>query len=109
MIQNICNKNKKQIPVLIDFLKIISEPNRLRIICYLEKNDEQCVCKITEFLALPQNLVSHHLKVLRDFGLLGSRKSGLNVYYLINEVNLNKYQKILNNVLAKRKGDGDDC
>ena len=109
MIQKNCNKNKQQISALIDFLKIISEENRLRIICFLEKNDEQCVCKITEFLAISQNLISHHLKVLKDFGLLDSRKVGLNVYYSINEVKLNKYQEILNNVLAKRKGDGNDC
>lgn len=109
MMQNNCHKNKKQIFVLIEFLKIISEENRLRIICFLEKNDEQCVCKITEFLVLSQNLVSHHLKVLKDFGLLDSRKVGLNVYYSINESELSIYQEILNNVLAKRKGDRDDC
>ena len=109
MIQNNCNKNKQKISTLIDFLKIISEENRLRIICFLEKNNEQCVCKITEFLGISQNLISHHLKVLKDFGLLNSRKVGLNVYYSINEVKLNKYQEALNNVLAKRKGDTDDC
>lgn len=109
MIQKNCNKNKKQIIVLIEFLKIISEENRLRIICFLEKNDEQCVCKITEFLALPQNLVSHHLKVLKDFHLLDSRKVGLNVYYSIKESELSIYQEIINSVLAKRKGDENDC
>ena len=108
MIQNYCDKNNNQLPLLIDFLKVISEDNRLRIICFLQKNNEQCVCKIWEFLGLSQNLVSHHLKVLKDFGLLNSKKKGLNVYYSVNEEELEKYKEILNKILNKKEGNSND-
>ena len=97
-----------EIPILADFLRVISEENRLKIICLLQSG-EQCVCKIWKFFKLPQNLVSHHLKVLKDFNLLNSRKEGLNVYYSINREELKKYEKVLNNILNEKKGVSDDC
>lgn len=94
------NKNKEDVKFLANFLGVISEENRLKIICFL-KSGEQCVCKIWHFLELPQNLISHHLKVLKDFGILKSRKEGLNVYYSLNKKELNKYKGILDSVLDK--------
>lgn len=102
-----CNKDNKSIPLLADFLQIISEENRLKIICFLQSG-EQCVCKIWQFLELPQNLISHHLKVLKDFDLLISRKEGLNVYYSINEKELNRYKEILHKILSKKEGSKND-
>ena len=98
-----CNKDNKNIPLLADFLRIISEENRLKIICFLQSG-EQCVCKIWQFLELPQNLISHHLKVLKDFNLIISRKEGLNVYYSLNKKELNNYEKILNKILNNQNG-----
>lgn len=63
----------------MDFLKVISEENRLKILCILRKQ-EKCVCEIWQFLDLPQNLISHHLKVLKDSGLIDSRKEGTKVF-----------------------------
>ena len=99
MINNCNNKNDCDLGFLSDFLRIISEENRLKIICYLQKNNERCVCEIQEFLGLPQNLISHHLKVLKDFDLLNYRKEGLRVYYSINLEELNNYKNIFNNIL----------
>jgi ArsR family transcriptional regulator len=95
-----CKKGNNDIPLLADFLRIISEENRLKIICFLQSG-EQCVCDIWRFLELPQNLISHHLKVLRDFNLLNSRREGSNVYYLINEKEINKYRELLNKILSE--------
>ena len=64
----------------VSFLKAVSEKNRLEIICFL-KGGEKCVCEISEFLGLPQNLISHHLKVLRSAGILKARQDGLQVFY----------------------------
>lgn len=95
---NCCNKDNKSLPLLADFLRIISEENRLKILCFLQSG-EQCVCKIWQFLELPQNLISHHLKVLKDFELLNSRKVGLNVYYSINQEKLDMYKELLNKII----------
>ncbi len=99
-----CNKNDVNLPLLADFLRVISEENRLRIICFLQKSNEQCVCEIQEFLGLPQNLVSHHLKILRDFGVLNHRKQGLNVFYSIDQGEMTKYGGLLEQII-KMKGD----
>jgi ArsR family transcriptional regulator len=94
-----CCSNKNML-LLADFLKIVSEENRLKIICFLQSG-EQCVCKIWQFLKLPQNLISHHLKILKDFNLLSSRKEGLNIYYSINKKEINRYKIILDKILTK--------
>jgi len=78
------NQSTKKLSETILFLKSVSDENRLKIICFL-KDGEKCVCEIVSFLELSQNLVSHHLKVLRDQGVLKTRKEGLKVFYLINK------------------------
>jgi len=83
---------------IADFLKIIGEENRLKILCLL-KDGEKCVCDIWQYLGLAQNLVSHHLKVLKDFGLVSSRQEGLKVIYSLNKKVVKKYLELLNNFL----------
>jgi len=87
-------KSKKQLSEMANFLKVISEKNRLKILRILQKNDF-CVCEIWENLNLSQNLVSHHLKVLKDFGLVDSKKEGTRVTYSLNSKNTEKYIKLL--------------
>jgi len=84
--------------------KKISEPNRLKILCIL-KNGEKCVCDIWQCLKLPQNLVSHHLKVLKDLNLISSKKVGLKVFYQLNQKVVKKYLKKLNKFLKNKKYD----
>ena len=95
-----CNGKKANTDLsqTIEFLKIIGEENRLKILCLLREN-EKCVCDIWQYLDLAQNLVSHHLKVLKDFGLVSSRQEGLKVIYSIKKRVVKKYSKLLNNYL----------
>jgi len=97
---NCCNNRKSltEISEVVDFLKIISEENRLKILCLLKEN-EMCVCDIWQYLNLAQNLTSHHLKVLKDFKLVSSRQEGLKVIYSINKKVVKNYLKLLNNYL----------
>ena len=81
---NCCkNKSEANIKQATEFLKIISEENRLKILCILQSG-EKCVCEIWQFLNLSQNLASHHLKVLKDFDLISSKKEGLKVFYKLS-------------------------
>ncbi|PIZ96923.1 MAG: ArsR family transcriptional regulator [Candidatus Magasanikbacteria bacterium CG_4_10_14_0_2_um_filter_33_14] len=87
-----CCSNKKisnELKKTVDFLKIISEENRMRILCIL-KSGPKCVCEIWPNLDLSQNLTSHHLSVLKEFGLVKSKKQGLKVFYELNDKNLQK-------------------
>jgi len=100
-----CKKNKKlskEIAAAAEFLKIISEENRLKILCLLREK-EKCVCDIWQCLKLAQNLTSHHLKVLKNFGLVSSRQEGLKVIYSINKKVVKKYLKFLNKFLKEEK------
>lgn len=87
-------KSKNNLDRVVDFLRIISEKNRLKILCMLRKK-EKCVCEIWQYLDLPQNLISHHLKVLKDFGLINSRKDGTRIFYSLNQNNIEKFISLL--------------
>lgn len=96
-----CCNTKQTIAELnktVKYLKIIAEPNRLKILCFLNKG-EKCVCEIWKFLDLPQNLTSHHLKVLKDAKLIKSKKQGLKIFYIINKKISVQYSKSLNKFL----------
>ncbi len=92
------NISAKNLEKAAQFLKIISEENRLKIL-YLLKNGQKCVCEIWQALKLPQNLVSHHLGVLREFDLISSRKEGVKIFYTINKKTINKYLNLLTGLL----------
>ena len=64
-------------------LKVIADPARLRLVSILAaaKNQEGCVCDLTEPLGLTQPTVSHHLKVLADAGLVVREQRGRWVFY----------------------------
>lgn len=91
-------KSKKELSEMVNFLKAISEENRLKILCLLQK-DNLCVCDIWENLNLPQNLVSHHLKVLKDFGLVESKKEGTRVIYSPNLKMTKNYINLLSHYI----------
>ena len=91
-------KTNQELKKTVDFLKVISEENRLLLLCLLKKG-EMCVCEIWQYLDLPQNLTSYHLKALKDFGLIKDRKEGLKVYYSINKKELTKFNSLLNKFL----------
>jgi ArsR family transcriptional regulator len=62
--------------------KALGDPNRLTMLATLARaDDEVCVCDFTDALPLNQPTVSHHLKILRDVGLVASERRGTWVYY----------------------------
>jgi ArsR family transcriptional regulator len=66
-------------------LKALADPNRLRIFDLLMQGDS-CNCELNEKLGLPPNLLSHHLRVLRDAGLVRSRRDAIDgrwIYYAV--------------------------
>ena len=64
-------------------LKAAAEPLRWRILQALAR-EELCVCHLTEDVEVPQPLISHHLRVLRDAGLVESEKWRYWTYYRLN-------------------------
>ena len=63
-------------------MKALGDPHRLTILASLARaEDEICVCDFTAGLPLNQPTVSHHLKILRDAGLVTADRRGTWVYY----------------------------
>lgn len=85
---------------LSKYLKVINDTNRLTILNVL-KNKPMCVCEIFSLLNLPQNLVSHHLKVLKNLKLIESKRVGVKIIYSRNEKIINEYQTLLTNIIKK--------
>lgn len=66
-------------------LKALAEPVRLRMLSLITTSatGEACVCDITAITDISQPTVSHHLKVLKDVGVLTSERRGTWVYYRV--------------------------
>ncbi|GAA4821631.1 hypothetical protein GCM10023353_32450 [Tomitella cavernea] len=63
--------------------KALGDPVRLRLLSMIASHDggEVCVCDLTPAFDLTQPTISHHLKQLRQAGLIGSERRGTWVYY----------------------------
>ena len=69
---------------LADLAKALADPIRVQIVDVLRKHaGEVCVCELVPLFDLSQPTVSHHLKVLREAGLVGSERRGLWAYYYV--------------------------
>lgn len=66
-------------------LKVLGDRTRLRILGLL-LHGETCVCDLHETLKVPQPKVSRHLAVLRNAGLVETRRQGLWVHYRLAEL-----------------------
>jgi ArsR family transcriptional regulator len=64
--------------------KALGDPVRLQLVDVLRKHaGKVCVCELVPLFDLAQPTVSHHLKVLRDAGIVGSERRGLWAYYYV--------------------------
>ncbi len=69
-------------PQSIDIFQALAEESRLRVMRLMcETGDEVCLCELVDSLREPAYKLSRHLKILRQAGLLSSRKEGRWVYH----------------------------
>ena len=65
--------------------KALADPNRLEIFRLIAaQNDPLCVCDIVDRFSLTQPTISHHLKILREAGLIEAERRGTWAYYRLN-------------------------
>ena len=80
--------------------KALADPHRLTILATLVRaDDEVCVCDFTAALPLEQPTVSHHLRILREQGLVMCERRGTWVYYRIASDALARIDAALHAVL----------
>lgn len=84
---NCCTSTKyefNKVGSLTSLLKLISVESRLKILCILQKGNH-CVCDIEKHINESQSLISHHLKDLKEAGLIKDEKKGQFVNYELTE------------------------
>ncbi len=77
--------------------KALADPVRLRLLSLIAAagGQEVCVCELTPAFDLSQPTISHHLKVLREAGLLTSERRGTWVYYRVIPQALQRLSDVL--------------
>ncbi len=68
----------------LDFLKLLADETRLKIIMMLSRRD-MCVCQIMAELNMSQPAVSHHLRILKKSGIVQDDKDGRWVFYSLHK------------------------
>jgi ArsR family transcriptional regulator len=69
--------------------KALGDPIRMQLVDVLRRHaGKVCVCELVPLFELSQPTVSHHLKVLREAGIVGSERRGLWAYYYVHPESL---------------------
>ena len=85
---NLSELTSEQLEAAANMLKAIAHPMRIAILRYLEGNNSLTVSEIHEKLGIEQSTTSHHLGILKDKGVLLSKRVGKNTYYSLKNNNL---------------------
>lgn len=82
---------------LARMFKALADPVRLRLLSLIAsfEGGEACVCDLTGQFDVSQPTISHHLKVLREAGLVGSERRGTWVYYWVLPAALARLSSLL--------------
>jgi len=82
---------RRQAEQLARVAKALGDPVRLQLVDVLRKHaGKVCVCELVPLFEVAQPTVSHHLKVLRQAGIVGSERQGLWAYYYVIPDSLKK-------------------
>jgi DNA-binding transcriptional ArsR family regulator len=71
-------------------LKAIAHPVRIAILNHLDEGRKLSVSQLHELLNLEQSTTSHHLGIMKDKGILVSKREGKKIYYYIKDDSFNK-------------------
>ena len=75
---------RQQAERMATIAKALADPVRLQLVDVLRKHaGKVCVCELVPLFDLSQPTVSHHLKVLREAGIVASERQGLWAYYYV--------------------------
>ena len=85
-----------------DRARAFSDPTRLTLATALREGEELCVCDLSWVAGRSQNLVSHHLRALRDRGLVRSRRDGKLVMYSLTPVGLSLLSVVMAEAVEER-------
>jgi DNA-binding transcriptional ArsR family regulator len=87
----------EQLEEAANMLKAIAHPMRIAILNYLEDGTKLTVTEIHERLGIEQSTTSHHLGILKDKGVLCSKREGKNTFYFLKHNNLSNIVNCISN------------
>ncbi|MCG8410680.1 MAG: metalloregulator ArsR/SmtB family transcription factor [Bacteroidales bacterium] len=87
----------EQLEKAASMLKAIAHPMRIAILNHLEDGKKLTVTEIHELLQIEQSTTSHHLGILKDKGVLCSKREGKNTYYFLKHDNLSSIINCIGN------------
>ncbi|MDX9848130.1 MAG: metalloregulator ArsR/SmtB family transcription factor [Tenuifilaceae bacterium] len=86
----------EQLEQAASMLKAIAHPMRIAILNFLDDGKRMTVTEIHEKLEIEQSTTSHHLGILKDKGVLQSKREGKNTYYFLRNDSLSKIMDCIN-------------
>ena len=75
--------------------RAFGDPTRLMLAASLRDGGELCVCDLAWISGRPQNLVSHHLRALKQRGLAESRRQGKIVFYSLTDAGTALFDRVV--------------
>jgi DNA-binding transcriptional ArsR family regulator len=87
----------EQLEKASDKLKAMAHPIRVSILFILKEGEKMTVTQIYESLGIEQSTASHHLGILKDRGVLCSKREGKNTYYYLKYTVLGQIIECLQN------------
>lgn len=95
---------ESQILEVAEIFKLLSNPLRLGIICYLSEKDKMNVNELREFFPkYSQPSISQQLQILKSNKLLKDEKEGQFVYYSILDIRVTKFMNILRELYCEEE------
>ena len=82
--------NIDQLENSANMLKAIAHPMRIAILTFLEDGKKLSVTEIHNLLKIEQSTTSHHLGILKDKGILASKREGKNTFYFLKHEKLSQ-------------------
>jgi ArsR family transcriptional regulator len=92
----------EQAETVANLLKALSDPVRVRLMSMIAAAEEACVCDLTAPFDVSQPTISHHLKVLRDAGLVDNERRGTWVWYRARREALDAVGELFAGTLTRR-------
>lgn len=84
-------------------LGALANPRRLIILCRLSMEGECSVGALAEAVGLSQSALSQHLAVLREQGVVATRRDGLNIFYSISDPRTRALMHALENIFCQQE------
>lgn len=79
-------------------LRAVAHPIRLAIVDLLRGNKSLNVTEIHESLGIEQAVASHHLRIMKDKGLLKSQRNGKNTYYALKNPSIGAFVSLMEEI-----------